>query len=631
MYLQIFVLLLYLNIVKTQTYTTMFLKDIQKLSNPNTFAQNLMSLVEKNETQFISMKCLQHLFEYATNLFKFELWALKMFDASEKLPAGFLQGNGGGLGDFDECISLKEDTSVGTIKGKYCLGSLQILDFKDNFTAVASYEKFINLIDFEFVLPWGICLPDSCSPEDFRQVTLSLFKFSEPFCQTLESQTTELDAGDYTAINETNKSEITCLYGLRSITLLFLILASKLIMYPLSALTNWASLVEVVTNKNYLMLLEMAVCVDTFFVISGLLVSYKYLYYKQKGVQFNIVLYYLNRIIRLTPALAVTVLVSATLMRHYGSGPIWPYMRDLFIVNSCRKHWWSSLLYVQNYVNPGFSDICIFQTWFLSVDMQLIILSPLLLIPLGKVPRYTVKFLLLLLICLLTSSFIITWVYKLRAILIHSIISTGLDNYMKHFYFPLHTRAPSWIIGFLLGYILHESKKDSNRQLLKKLFSPVVVLVLWTLSVGLLILCVFISHAYFGKKYNWLTNAFHLALVRPAWSLAISWIIFACVNGYSGPVNVILSASVFRALSKLCYTVFLVKYSILIILTHQTRKGLTLSPYNVFSTIWSDVVWSIIFGLLLTIFVERPFIMIFKKICDVYCKNNRKKNFKDSL
>ncbi|KAK4876118.1 hypothetical protein RN001_012540 [Aquatica leii] len=645
--------------------------EIQKLSNPNSFAKHLVSLVQKNETRFISLKCLQHLLEYATSLLNLEIWAFKMFDASEKLPAGLFQGNGGGLGDFDECIGLKQNTSVGTIKGKYCLGHLQIFDFKK----YAAKIKLIDFGDLEVTLPWGICLPDSCSVEDFRYVTLTIFQYSQRFCQTLESQTTELDIGDYTAIailgviglististvlyitfkykkkramgthyfsilagiesitnNEIKESDITCLYGLRSITLFFLIAALKFIMYPLSVLTNWVALLEWITNRYYLMILESAVSVDTFFVISGMLVSYKYLFYKQKGARFNIVLYYLNRIMRLTPALAVTVLVSATLMRHYGSGPIWPYIRNLFIVDSCRKHWWSSLLYVQNYVNPGFTDICILQTWFLSVDMQLIILSPLLLIPLGKVPKYTVGFTMFLLICSIVSPFIATWVYDLKAILVNNINPVELDNYMKHFYFPLHTHASSWIIGFLLGYFLHESKKDSNRQLIKNIFSPAVVLFFWTVSIGLFILCVVISQAYLEKEYNWLTNAFHFALIRPAWSLAVSWIIFACVNGYSGPVNAILSASMFRVLSKLSYSIFLVNFSILIILTHQIRKGLTFSVFNVLSVMWGDIVWSFVFGFLLAIFVERPFIMIFKSICKKYGKRIEETEVKANL
>lgn len=38
-------------------------------------------------------------------------------------------------------------------------------------------------------------------------------------------------------------------------------------------------------------------------------------------------------------------------MRHFGSGPLW----DVYLNAAdkpCQEYWWSSLLYVQNYVNP---------------------------------------------------------------------------------------------------------------------------------------------------------------------------------------------------------------------------------------------------------------------------------------
>lgn len=59
---------------------------------------------------------------------------------------------------------------------------------------------------------------------------------------------------------------------------------------------------------------------------------------------------YIHRYLRLTPILAVVTVISMTLFKQIGSGPMW----NLFINNSinCDKYWWSSLLYIQNYYNP---------------------------------------------------------------------------------------------------------------------------------------------------------------------------------------------------------------------------------------------------------------------------------------
>jgi hypothetical protein len=53
---------------------------------------------------------------------------------------------------------------------------------------------------------------------------------------------------------------------------------------------------------------------------------------------------------RLTAPFAIVVLVSATLVKYIGSGPMWPFV-DQNVQQTCANNWWSALLYVQNYVN----------------------------------------------------------------------------------------------------------------------------------------------------------------------------------------------------------------------------------------------------------------------------------------
>lgn len=60
---------------------------------------------------------------------------------------------------------------------------------------------------------------------------------------------------------------------------------------------------------------------------------------------------YLNRYLRLTPLFAATVLLSMTLLRFLGSGPMWPILLQFFS-GHCHKYWWSTLSYIGNYVNP---------------------------------------------------------------------------------------------------------------------------------------------------------------------------------------------------------------------------------------------------------------------------------------
>ncbi|EDW26396.1 GL25399 [Drosophila persimilis] len=120
--------------------------------------------------------------------------------------------------------------------------------------------------------------------------------------------------------------------------------------------------------------------VDSFFFIGGLLVATVALRSmdKSKG-KLNVPLMYLHRIIRIVPILAIAILVYIKLTPIVSGGP---YFKGGFHGTAAyEKGWFWTLLFVQNYAT---SNICLDHTWYWAVDMQLYIISPLLLIALYK-------------------------------------------------------------------------------------------------------------------------------------------------------------------------------------------------------------------------------------------------------
>lgn len=103
-----------------------------------------------------------------------------------------------------------------------------------------------------------------------------------------------------------------------------------------------------------------------------------------------------------------------TLLRYLGSGPGWPGIVS-YMETNCYNYWWSVLLYVQNFVNPN--NVCIGQTWYLAVDMQLFLISPLILYPLRKWPTKTLVALCIIVILGIVSPAIIAYQYELKALI----------------------------------------------------------------------------------------------------------------------------------------------------------------------------------------------------------------------
>lgn len=90
--------------------------------------------------------------------------------------------------------------------------------------------------------------------------------------------------------------------------------------------------------------------VDTFFLMSGFLMSFLTLKELDKRKFINPLFSYLHRYIRLTPAYALIMLVLSTLILHLGSGPLWNLMH--MQAQNCQSNWWQNLLYINNFMNP---------------------------------------------------------------------------------------------------------------------------------------------------------------------------------------------------------------------------------------------------------------------------------------
>ncbi|CAD7090163.1 unnamed protein product [Hermetia illucens] len=95
--------------------------------------------------------------------------------------------------------------------------------------------------------------------------------------------------------------------------------------------------------------------VDTFFVLSGFLLAYHLLREMDKRGRLtfaHIMWMYFHRYLRLFPILAATILFTTTLHRFIGDGPLWKKVGGKVGIN-CPEYWWTSLLYIQNIVNPS--------------------------------------------------------------------------------------------------------------------------------------------------------------------------------------------------------------------------------------------------------------------------------------
>jgi len=92
------------------------------------------------------------------------LWAWKMLDATGKFPDGILQGNFNALGSYSSCIEIEAEIGNHTFGGKFGGVSYIVSEYDPADPASA-------------IMPlYGVCLPSSCSDDDFYGIMYEIDK-----------------------------------------------------------------------------------------------------------------------------------------------------------------------------------------------------------------------------------------------------------------------------------------------------------------------------------------------------------------------------------------------------------------------------------------------------------------------
>ncbi|XP_031334569.1 O-acyltransferase like protein-like isoform X2 [Photinus pyralis] len=605
------------------------------------YVLDILGDVVQNETNGIGIKCRRHLDYYQTGLETNRFWALQMFDATSKLPSGIGTGNTADLGSFEECIEVNQRIdSSNSLRGRYCFG-----------------ETSMNLkeINATITLKLASCLPDSCSTADastiYKYFGLNI-SFPENLCQTFADRdklrfgiseycgvvffgifalviaasttydiylyTTEsqvkhqalvafsiLKNGKKLIAIENNAKQITCMNGIRVISTMWIILDHRYSVQFYFPLWNNFYKETWTRSAGNMFMINAQMAVDTFFLLSGILVTYVYLWSAEKSTSFHIFKFYLHRFLRLTPVLVAVIVFIVTLLRQFASGPLWSSMIHSQLIEGCEKYWWKTLLYIQNYDRTP--SMCIPHGWYLSADMQLFVISPIFLLALSRWPKRTLYGIVALIVCNIVGCFLLGWFFELNGIMQGNVDFEKQMVFVWQYYFPAYTRAAPWLIGIILGYYLYLSKK-------KRYELSTIVAILCILSLMVMCAIVFGGHNLITSEYRRVLNAIYIALVRPAWALAVAAVIFTCANGYAGPVNWFLSLPIFEVLSRFTYTLYVVHYIVIFVLTSQMRTTVLFRNLEAMHQFWGDFAFTLFVATLVTLAFELPAIEIEKII-----------------
>ncbi|XP_046399529.1 nose resistant to fluoxetine protein 6-like [Ischnura elegans] len=343
---------------------------------------------------------------------------------------------------------------------------------------------------------------------------------------------------------------IAPIHGLRFFSLLWVILAHTcLVAFQFSDNKTFRARAE--QDLLYQTLSSGTYSVDTFFFISGLLVSFLYFRtvskydvhqltytsggFKAKGIQFiGMVIY---RFLRLTPPyMFVLGLVEVTMKYCHDHGSLEPVATDYI---NCPKYWWRNVLYI-NTMFP-LEQRCMSWSWYLANDTQFYIVGTIILIIAVNYFWLATGMVVVFMLSAWSTTAVITIYTE------HTPTTQDPFAHYDELYDKPWTRIGPYLIGMCLGWVLFKTKCKIN-------FKKWVLTVGWVVSMTILFLVIYSLYFFeFGPA----ASAVYVSLSHSAWALALAWIVLVCASGNGGYVNEILSWKYIYPVSRITYCSYL--------------------------------------------------------------------------
>ncbi|XP_045540236.1 nose resistant to fluoxetine protein 6-like [Papilio machaon] len=390
-----------------------------------------------------------------------------------------------------------------------------------------------------------------------------------------------------------NKNDIKCLHGIRFISCSLIVLTHVFTtVFALSAAYGLDH--EELFNSYGSYVSEFIIVVDTFFVLSGLLLIRNNT--RKRSIR-DVAEFIIKRYFRLIWWYTAIMLIIVFVLPRFGCGP----MCDKYIQReggACIKTWWLGLLMIGNYVE--LAQICYPITWYVYCDFHMSVIGIILLWIYQRSRRIAITcFIILTVLSALLPAIAIYDMPELMKFKIDfetfNTIRNSDNLSVIAMYSQTHNRAIPYVMGIMLGYIMSNYKEIPFGRIITKnsyVFLAVIV-------TGIL------SYPFISLSDN-LKAALVLLIVRFGWALLICALIALCEYGKLPSIKGFLSWSMFAPLSKLTYGIYFIHFLILTTNMVSVRGRLHYNAYILAERFFGQLTMSAFISLFFLLFIEAP-------------------------
>ncbi|OMJ91128.1 hypothetical protein SteCoe_6392 [Stentor coeruleus] len=376
-------------------------------------------------------------------------------------------------------------------------------------------------------------------------------------------------------------------------------------------------------RSEFLVSLGACNAVDTFFFMSGLLVTYLFLEEIVKTPNLYILksgLALVHRYLRITPLYMFCLLFFWSLQKYLGSGPTNVYIDELFH-GDCPDYWYSNLLYINNFIPNGRGSGCVEVGWYLANDMQFFIVSVFALLLYSRVNRL-LGWVFVLISCFIgcLSAGMIAQKYDLNAIVF---AVDRFREYLEYFYTKPYVRIAPYALGMAAGFMVYNMKHfrengkpyDKVAQFfqnsLENKIVRITVFVFGILFINVILFAMNDTYQEPGNSLNFpkwsnKANYIFLGVQRLVYGLGIAFTLIPLLMGHFTSLAKIMELNIWGILAKLNFSIYLIHLPIMEIVWKSQRAALAYSIYgNLQFAIYFFILTSF-FALVVVLSVEMP-------------------------
>jgi peptidoglycan/LPS O-acetylase OafA/YrhL len=409
-----------------------------------------------------------------------------------------------------------------------------------------------------------------------------------------------------------------CLNGIRVISMAWIIMGHTFLM-P-NGISGYANQEDIISNPLnsavaeanpfFQIITGSQTGVDAFFFLSGFLLSHLTLKEIRVG-RLKVIFAVILRYVRLTPSLALVMLVYYKMWIFLGDGPFAVNFQRS-IDSRCADSWWSELTYTMNFIPFDSDKVCMGWTWYLGDDMIFFILT-ILILPVYHRMRLAAWAIVAALIGL--SFGVTSWLVVKHHLGLY-VFDSHYTAYSYWAYSKPYSRIPAYLVGVVAAWILEELERRGITRETRSTTATARMLANLTAGLCLIVLVftVAIPCTDFGtNKNSWgdLANVLYINLSRPVVAACLAIITLLCYYDYLPLINGVLSHPNWTPLARLTYGAYLVHPLVIKLAAARSVQYYSFNGMDIFYRWVGNCVCATIGSIALWVLCERPCMTIF--------------------